>query len=113
MVASYTPFVALQNSSLKAAKKSIEHYKLDPTIVKPYGLPEELAEDERVDLVVVGTRVDVHYQVVKGLLEGWKSLGKGVGKGVYCEWPLPLNLAQVNELVALAEETRVRTVVGT
>lgn len=112
--------VALVNSSLSSAEAAIKNYNFDPTIVKAYGSPEELAKAEDVDLVVVGTRVDVHYSNIKPLLEGWKatSNGKAAGKererGVYSEWPLASNLAQVEELIALAKETGVKkTVVGT
>lgn len=105
--------VALQNSSLSAAEAAIKKYNFDPTVVTAYGTPEDLAKDEDVELVVSGTRVDVHYGNLKGVLEGWKATGKTSGKGLYSEWPLASNLQQVEELIALAKETGIKTVVGT
>lgn len=105
--------VALQNSSVEAARKAIDSYKLDPETVKAYGSPEELAKDDNVELVVVGTRVDVHYSNLKPLLEVWKDTSIGKKRGVYSEWPLASNLQQIEELIQLAKETRVKTVVGT
>lgn len=69
---------ALCNSSVPAAKSAIEAYEL-PADTKAYGNPEDLANDNKVDLVVCNTRVDVHYETIK------PSLLKG--KDVYCEWP--------------------------
>lgn len=107
--------VALQNSSVEAARKAIEHYHFDSEKVKAYGSAEELAKDGEVDLVVVGTRVDLHFGGIKPLLTTWKTDGNGKGKkrGVYSEWPLASNLQQVEELVKLAQESGVKTVVGT
>lgn len=115
--------VALLNSSLASAEAAIKTYNLDPSIIKAYGSAEELAQDREVDLVVVGTRVDVHYGNLKPLLEGWKAFSEGDGKGlamgqkkkrgVYSEWPLASNLQQVEELITLAREGEVKTVVGT
>ena len=58
----------------------------------------------QIDLVVCTTRVDVHYEVIK------PSLMKG--KSVYCEWPLASNLADAEELQALAKKHNARTMVG-
>ena len=69
---------ALCNPSVGAAKSAIEAYGL-PASTKAYGNPQDLADDDEVDLVVCNTRVDVHHQTIK------PSLLKG--KDVYCEWP--------------------------
>jgi len=69
---------ALCNSSVSAAQSAIEAYNL-PASTRAYGNPEDLANDDEVDLVVCNTRVDVHYETIR------PSLLKG--KNVYCEWP--------------------------
>ena len=71
--------VALLNSSVAAARKSIETYHL-PASTRAYGDPAALAADKEVDLVVNTTRVDRHYETV---LDSVKA-----GKDVYVEWPL-------------------------
>lgn len=75
--------VALLNSSVEAAQRARQHYKLSPA-VRVYGNPEDLAADQDVDLVVCNTRVDTH------VLTTAPSLG--AGKAVFIEWPLAENL---------------------
>ncbi|ENH63876.1 Galactose/lactose metabolism regulatory protein GAL80 [Fusarium oxysporum f. sp. cubense race 1] len=82
--------VALQNSSLQAAKNAIAHYNLPPE-TKAYGTPEDLAADKDVELVVVATRVDVHHSV---------------------EWPLAQDVKHARELVDASREKGVKTIVG-
>ncbi|EEU38030.1 uncharacterized protein NECHADRAFT_48319 [Fusarium vanettenii 77-13-4] len=95
--------VALCNSSVEAARKSIEHFKL-PAETKAYGDPESLAADDEIDLVVVITRVDVHHSTA---LPSVKA-----GKAVYVEWPLAQDEEHARELATLAKESGSRTVVG-
>ncbi|KAF5253596.1 hypothetical protein FANTH_1523 [Fusarium anthophilum] len=95
--------VALQNSSLQAAKNAIAHYNLPPK-TKAYGTPEDLAADKDVELVVVATRVDVHYS---SALPSLKS-----GKDLYVEWPLAQDVTHARELVDAAREKGVKTIVG-
>ena len=95
--------VALCNSSLESAKAAIQAHGL-PSDTKAYGTPEELAADPEVDLVVVCTRVDKHHS---GILPAVKA-----GKDVFCEWPLSQTTAQAEEVLALAKEKNVKTLVG-
>ncbi|KAF4973156.1 hypothetical protein FSARC_500 [Fusarium sarcochroum] len=95
--------VALQNSSVEAAKKAIADYKLSPE-TKAYGTPEDLAADKNVELVVVATRVDVHHS---SALPSVKA-----GKAVYSEWPLAQDAEHARELAAAAKESGARTLVG-
>lgn len=95
--------VALANSSREAAQKAIKAYNL-PATIKAYGSPEEIANDPDVDLIVICVAVMKHYQLAKPAL-----LAK---KNVYVEWPLGASLAESEELVALAKENGVRTIVG-
>jgi predicted dehydrogenase len=95
--------VALCNSSVVSAKKSIAHYNLSPSI-KTYGSAEDLAADSDVELVVNVTGVESHYSVLLPLL--------AAGKDVYTELPLASNITQMRELVSLAEEKGVKTIFG-
>jgi predicted dehydrogenase len=95
--------IALLNSSESAARAAIAEYKLDPT-TKAYGDPHDLAKDDEVELVVVTTRVDVHYSTIKPALEA--------GKNAYVEWPLADNRHRARELAEIAARTGARTMVG-
>lgn len=92
--------VALLNSSEAAARKSIAHYELGAD-VRAYGSPRDLAADPAVDMVVVATRVDVHYDTVLPSLEA--------GKMAFVEWPLAENAVRAAEL---AKTAKGRTMVG-
>ena len=52
----------------------------------------------------MSTRVDTHYGLAKTAVNA--------GKNTYVEWPLGSNAEQARELVALAKEKGVRTVIG-
>ena len=115
--------VALVNSSAEAARKAIAAYGFDEGVhvVRGYGSVGELIEDVEsnpVDLVVVNTRVDVHFGGVWEALTGWKGKGgengNGNGKGVavYCEWPLAENGDRAGELVAAAAAAKEGVEIG-
>ncbi|GFP59893.1 galactose/lactose metabolism regulatory protein GAL80 [Trichoderma asperellum] len=95
--------VALCNSSVEAAKRAIEVFKLPPE-TKAYGDPQAVADDKDIDLVVVSTRVDVHYSTA---LPSVKA-----GKDVYVEWPLAHNAPLAKELAEAAKASGSRTLVG-
>ncbi|RGP80264.1 hypothetical protein FLONG3_1565 [Fusarium longipes] len=95
--------VALQNSSVEAARNAIAHYNL-PSDTKAYGTSEELAADKDVDLVVVATRVDVHHS---NALPNVKA-----GKTVFVEWPLAQDVKHAKELVDAANDNNAKTLVG-
>lgn len=95
--------VALLNSSVAAAKKSIEVFNLSPE-TRAYGSPEDLAADPDVQLVLCSTRVDKHYETS---LPSVKA-----GKDVFVEWPLAENGAKAGELAKAAREAGGRTIVG-
>ncbi|KAJ7739569.1 hypothetical protein B0H16DRAFT_1324855 [Mycena metata] len=96
--------VALCNSSVAAAHAAIAHYKLDPAVVHAHGDPASLAADADVDLVVCNTRVDNHFATIEPSLRA--------GKDVFCEWPLAENAGRAKQLVELAKEHGVKTVIG-
>lgn len=93
---------ALQNSSKASANAAAKEYKLQN--VATYDNPSSIASDSNVDIVAVSVNVPQHYNLIKPALEA--------GKDVFCEWPLARNLQEAEELVDLAKEKRVRTMVG-
>ncbi|KAF9699600.1 hypothetical protein EKO04_002514 [Ascochyta lentis] len=95
--------VALCNSSVKSAETAAKTYNL-PSTTKTYGSPEDLANDQDVDLVVVAVRVDRHYEVALPSLQA--------GKNVFVEWPLASNLQQAEEMLAIAKKSGSKTIVG-
>lgn len=100
--AKYT-IVALLNSSVQAAKAAIATYKLGDS-VKAYGDPQSLAADPDVDLVVVNTRVDKHYETALPSVEA--------GKDVFVEWPLAHDAHHARVLAEKAQQAGGNTVVG-
>lgn len=95
--------VALCNSSVEAARRAIETYKL-PSETRAYGDPTALASDPDVELVVCCTRVDLHHQTTMPSVEA--------GKDVFIEWPLAQDAARARELAAAARASGSRTLVG-
>ncbi|CAM1510623.1 Fc.00g009580.m01.CDS01 [Cosmosporella sp. VM-42] len=95
--------VAVCNSSVESARKSIAFHRL-PDTVKAYGSPEDLANDPNVDLVVVSVNVGKHFILTKpALLKN---------KQVIVEWPLGASLQEAEELTQLAKQQGVKTAVG-
>ncbi|KDN62934.1 putative oxidoreductase family protein [Colletotrichum sublineola] len=94
---------ALCNSSVEAARRAIETYGL-PAATRAYGSPADLAADPDVDLVVVSTRVDQHYDTALPSVRA--------GKSVFVEWPLAENAGRARELADAARASGARTVVG-
>jgi predicted dehydrogenase len=92
------------NSSLESSQAAIKAHALDAKITKPYASVADLASSPDIDLIVCAVRVDRHYECLKVVLEK--------GKDVFVEWPLASNLSQATELLQLAEEKGVRTMVG-
>ncbi len=76
---------------------------------KAYGIQafhdiNELAAHPDIDIISTVVRIPNHYEVVMAALKG--------GKHVYCEWPLGANLAETQEMAALAREKGVVTAIG-
>jgi predicted dehydrogenase len=65
---------------------------------------EQLVTQPDIDVVAVTVKVPHHRELVSAAL--------AAGKAVYCEWPLGRDLADAEEMAALAAEQGVRTVVG-
>ena len=71
---------------------------------KAYSNPEDIAKDKDVDMVVVSVKVQMHHQLTTPALRSKKD--------VFVEWPLGANLAQAEEMTALAKKQGVKTIVG-
>ncbi|EFQ32358.1 oxidoreductase family protein [Colletotrichum graminicola] len=95
--------VALCNSSVEAARRSIEMHKL-PSSTKAYGDAEQLANDPDVDLVVVSVVVTKHLELTLPALAAKKR--------VFVEWPLAASVAEAKRLTQLAEASELKTIVG-
>ncbi|KAH7138766.1 NAD-binding Rossmann fold oxidoreductase family protein [Dendryphion nanum] len=93
---------ALQNSSKGSADAAAKKYSLDG--IKTHDSPYAIASDPNVDIVAVSVNVPQHYSLTRPALEA--------GKDVFVEWPLARNLAEAEELVQLAQQKGVRTMVG-
>lgn len=63
-----------------------------------------MVREPDIELVSVVVKVPSHREVVIAALEA--------GKNVYCEWPLGANLAEAEEMAALARRKVVRAMVG-
>ncbi|WP_295997932.1 Gfo/Idh/MocA family oxidoreductase [Rugamonas sp.] len=68
------------------------------------GSLDELVNHPEVDLVLVLTTAQQHEEAVRAAI--------AAGKDVYCEWPLTPNSATSQELLRLADEAGVRTIIG-
>ncbi|RFU81063.1 oxidoreductase family [Trichoderma arundinaceum] len=86
--------VALCNSTVESAKRSIEYHKL-PAATKAYGNPEDIANDPNVDLVVISVHVSKHLQLALPALKAKKQ--------VFCEWPLGATTAEAEEMAQLSK----------
>ncbi|KAH0829500.1 hypothetical protein AYO21_07600 [Fonsecaea monophora] len=95
--------VALCNTTLESTKAAIKAHNL-PESTKAYDSYDQLAADPDVDLYVVSTRVDTHYDVAMPALKA--------GRDVFVEWPLAATTEQAKEMAAVAREKNIKTIVG-
>ena len=72
--------------------------------VTTYDNPASIAQDPKVDIVAVSVNVPQHFDLIRPALEA--------GKDVFSEWPLARNVAEAEELVRLAKEKKVKTMIG-
>ncbi|KIW24749.1 uncharacterized protein PV07_10443 [Cladophialophora immunda] len=95
--------VAMCNSTLESTKAAIKAHNL-PETVQAYDSYDGIAADPNVDLFVVSTRVDSHYDVVVPALKAKRN--------VFVEWPLATTTEEARKIAALANENGVRTMIG-
>ncbi|RVX70965.1 hypothetical protein B0A52_06123 [Exophiala mesophila] len=95
--------VALCNSSLESTRAAIKAHGL-PESTRAYDSYDKLAADPDVDLYVVSTRADTHYEVAMPALKA--------GRNVYVEWPLGATTEEAREMADLARQKNLKTIVG-
>jgi predicted dehydrogenase len=95
--------VALCNSSVEAAQRSIEVHGL-PKTTRAYGDPQDIAADADVDLIVVSVSVFKHFMLTEPAL-----LNK---KQVFVEWPLGATTQEAETLAKIAQQNDLKTIVG-
>lgn len=91
---------ALCTSRPESAAAAGDAYGID----RVYHDVREMAVQPDIDIVSVVVRVPHHHEVVMAALDA--------GKHVFCEWPLGANLAEAQEMAALARAKGVVTAVG-
>jgi predicted dehydrogenase len=69
-----------------------------------FGSAADLAAHDAIDLVIVAVKVPHHLELVRTAIDA--------GKMMYCEWPLGRNLAEAQEMAALASDRELRTAIG-
>jgi predicted dehydrogenase len=72
--------------------------------VKGYAGTQELFRDPEIDIVTVAVRVPAHRELVHA--------AAAAGKHLYCEWPLALDLAETQELAAVARAANIKVALG-
>src|SRR4030066_1283169 len=70
-------------------------------VVKDY---HELVEDKNIEAVLIATNTNTHAFIVKDAAKA--------GKQIFCEKPLALDLADVNDVLDTVEKTKVKLQVG-
>lgn len=77
-------------------RESAEAFAAEHGVARAYGSYAELVEDPEVDVVYIGTPHTLHLDDARLAFEA--------GKHVLCEKPLAMNLAEAEEMVALARQ---------
>lgn len=83
---------AVASRNLEKAEKFAERFQIE----KAYGSYEEMAADERVDLVYVASPMSEHYENVKMLIQH--------GRNILCEKAFAINEEQAREMIMLAKK---------
>ena len=78
---------------------SAQSFASKHSIPRAYGSYEELAKDQELDVIYIGTINPSHISCVKLMIEA--------GKSVLCEKPFTMNAAETKELIGLAREKNV------
>lgn len=86
---------SVASRSLERSQKFAELHQ----IPKAYGTYKELADDEEIDIVYIGSINSEHFPLCKLYLNQ--------GKNVVCEKPMVLNVKEATEILSLAKEKNV------
>jgi predicted dehydrogenase len=90
---------AVATSRVESAQRAAAEWNVDA-----FDDPRQLIDHPGVDLVVVAVKVPEHHDLVTRAL--------AVGKMVFSEWPLGVDLGQAEDLAARAAAAGVATVIG-
>jgi predicted dehydrogenase len=93
--------VGIANTSMASAKAAAAA----TGVSRAFADVAELLASPNVDIVAVTVKVPPHFKIVKAAIDA--------GKHVYCEWPLGNDLAEAEDMAALARAKGVLGVVGT
>ena len=91
--------VAVATNSPKSAEAAAKAFG-----VRGYADAKELFRDPAIQIVTVAVNVPGHRELVHDAVEA--------GKHVYCEWPLGRDLAETQELEAIARAAKVKVALG-
>ena len=91
---------AVATAHAETARATAEHFGI-PRAFHDY---REMVQSPDIDMVVVSVRVPFHHEMTIAALNA--------GKHVFCEWPLGANLAQAEEMAALAKSKGLSHMVG-
>ena len=86
--------MAVAGRSLERAKEFAARF----SVAKAYGSYEELAQDNDVDIVYVGTIHPTHYDCCMKMFE--------YNKHILCEKPLTMNAVQTKQLIETARSKK-------
>ena len=78
---------------------SAQSFASKHSIPRAYGSYEELAKDQELDVIYIGTINPSHFSCARMMIEA--------GKSVLCEKPFTMNAAETKELIGLAREKNV------
>lgn len=95
--------VALCNSTLQSTKAAIEAHGLSES-TKAYDSYDAIASDPDIDLLVVSTRADTHFEVARPALEA--------GRNIFIEWPLASDTEDAKIMAKLAREKHLKAMIG-
>ncbi len=92
--------VAICDIRLEVAKAVADELGIE-RVVKDY---HELLEDKDIEAVLVATNTNTHAFIVKDLANA--------GKQIFCEKPLALDLASIDEVINTIDQTKVKLQIG-
>ncbi|KAL5278707.1 DHDH family protein [Megaselia abdita] len=104
IVANYTDLHHQVLAVASRTKRRAELFAKEHNIVKAYDNYEDLANNESIEVVYIGSSSFLHYELCKIMINS--------GKHVLCEAPIGLTFSQVDELLKLSDLKNVVLMTG-